>query len=178
MSTIEELERVISRDQSIVVDSAMFVSNVIPWSRAVSMVLTDEAYIVMPRSDGSRVHSVSMSIPLPLVIGLMRYVPRRVRSFNNSDIAPRRMVLARDGYVCQYCGSYGNTIDHIVPRSRGGQNTWGNLCCACKKCNNEKSDRTPEEAGMRTPEIPHVYQKARIGYLQSQLYKMLEESIH
>ena len=59
-----------------------------------------------------------------------------------------RGVLERDGHTCQYCGGKAATIDHVMPKSRGGTNSPGNLCAACTRCNSKKGDRTPEEAGM------------------------------
>jgi len=61
----------------------------------------------------------------------------------------RTRMLQRDHYTCGYCGEKGNTVDHIFPRSRGGKFTWENTITACRKCNGEKADRTPEEAGMK-----------------------------
>ena len=64
-------------------------------------------------------------------------------------ILSRKNILRRDNHRCQYCGSTSAlTIDHIIPKSRGGDDTWENLVVACIKCNNKKSDRTPEEAKM------------------------------
>ena len=62
----------------------------------------------------------------------------------------RKNVIRRDGGKCQYCGKAANplTVDHIMPRSRGGEDTWENLTTACMYCNNKKGDRTPEEARM------------------------------
>ena len=76
-----------------------------------------------------------------------RHVPIRVQ------VCSRKNIYVRDGHRCQYCGSrfesVALTLDHIVPRSRGGRSEWGNLVAACSKCNHRKADRTPEEAGMR-----------------------------
>jgi 5-methylcytosine-specific restriction endonuclease McrA len=60
----------------------------------------------------------------------------------------RGRMLARDCYTCAYCGEWGNTVDHILPRSRGGKDTWRNTITSCQQCNNKKDNRTPEEAGM------------------------------
>jgi 5-methylcytosine-specific restriction endonuclease McrA len=68
----------------------------------------------------------------------------------------RRNVLRRDRYTCQYCGRQGGdlTVDHVLPKSRGGKSTWENLVAACRACNLKKGDRTPEEAGMRLLKPP------------------------
>ncbi|MBF2047322.1 MAG: HNH endonuclease [Leptolyngbya sp. IPPAS B-1204] len=61
----------------------------------------------------------------------------------------RREVLRRDGHTCQYCGSTRNlTIDHVIPRSKGGQHSWDNVVAACERCNSLKGDRLPHEASM------------------------------
>jgi 5-methylcytosine-specific restriction endonuclease McrA len=67
-------------------------------------------------------------------------------------------VLARDGHICQYCGRHFPThllsIDHVVPRSRGGETTWENVVCACITCNVKKGGRTPHEARMKLTQAP------------------------
>jgi 5-methylcytosine-specific restriction endonuclease McrA len=64
--------------------------------------------------------------------------------------------MARDGHRCQYCGATADSIDHVVPRSRGGAHEWENVTAACRPCNLRKRDRTPEEAGMPLARRPHV----------------------
>jgi 5-methylcytosine-specific restriction endonuclease McrA len=61
----------------------------------------------------------------------------------------RRALFARDEHRCQYCGAVADSIDHIVPKSRGGAHSWENVAAACRPCNLAKRDRTPDEAGMR-----------------------------
>jgi len=65
-------------------------------------------------------------------------------------VLTRKNILRRDGYKCSYCGrgDLTLTLDHIVPKARGGTDSWDNLVSACTKCNNKKGDRTPEEADM------------------------------
>lgn len=74
------------------------------------------------------------------------------------QVVTRRAILRRDKHTCAYCGKQGaSTIDHVFPRSRGGEDSWDNLVTACLRCNNVKSDRTPKEAGMKLlyePRIP------------------------
>ncbi|MEI7700845.1 MAG: HNH endonuclease [Planctomycetia bacterium] len=89
-----------------------------------------------------------MSLRVPEVITLTRYdrLPIRIVAFS------RRNVFKRDGYMCQYCGcrpgSEELTIDHIIPRSRGGDSSWTNCVLACIDCNTRKANRTPEQASM------------------------------
>jgi 5-methylcytosine-specific restriction endonuclease McrA len=78
----------------------------------------------------------------PAVIILSRYV--RVPGARRVPVT-RRGVLRRDGHRCGYCGKAASTIDHVMPRSRGGKDTWENLVACCLRCNNVKGDRTPQE---------------------------------
>ncbi len=103
------------------------------------------------------IHTVSFAIQVPRVIRLLDYdrVPRNVIKFN------RRNVFLRDENRCQYCGKKFGTnhlsLDHVLPRSRGGPSTWENIVCACLRCNVRKGGRTPQEAGMklfRSPSKP------------------------
>lgn len=82
-----------------------------------------------------------------------------------------RAVKERDGYRCAYCESgRGSTVDHIIPKSRGGQNTWDNLIACCPRCNNVKDDRTPMEAGMKLRFMPvPIDQKTYRQALQEEL---------
>ncbi len=95
------------------------------------------------------VRTVRLNIAVPRIIRVLSYarVPRQDVKFN------RRNIFARDRGTCQYCGRRFATselsIDHVRPRSRGGSNSWGNVVCACVKCNVRKGGRTPEEAHMR-----------------------------
>jgi len=85
--------------------------------------------------------------PMPTVVRLVRYVVTRWR-YTTGPAWSRQSVLARDHHVCVFCGGHATTVDHILPRSRGGKNTWLNTAAACDGCNQRKGDRTPAEAGM------------------------------
>lgn len=81
----------------------------------------------------------------PLIIRLLNYVKYRVNKLKIN----RHRLFKRDGYQCTYCGNKKNlTIDHIIPKSRGGQNSWLNLITCCSSCNRIKGDKTPDEAKM------------------------------
>ena len=99
--------------------------------------------------------SGSASLPYPVVIRLLSYV-RRPRAAARR--ITRRAVFARDGHSCQYCGVEGVrlTVDHVLPRSRGGANSWLNTVAACGGCNQRKDDRTPSEARMPLRTVPTV----------------------
>jgi 5-methylcytosine-specific restriction endonuclease McrA len=86
--------------------------------------------------------------PVPRVLRLVRYVAMRWRHGRRPQWSKRGVHL-RDRGLCGYCGGRGHTIDHIVPQSRGGGDTWENTVLACARCNARKADRTPAEAGMR-----------------------------
>ncbi|MDQ7909764.1 HNH endonuclease [Phytohabitans sp. ZYX-F-186] len=86
--------------------------------------------------------------PVPTVVRLVRYVVTKWR-YTAGPAWSRPGVLARDDRRCGYCDGHATTVDHILPRSRGGRNTWSNTIAACDGCNQRKGDRTPAEAGMR-----------------------------
>ena len=107
---------------------------------------------VVDKVDNSFLRSVSQSFPLPSVIRLFGYVNMPYKSV----MLNRHNIFKRDGHTCVYCGSKENlTIDHVLPRSRGGKTKWTNLVTACKKCNAQKGDYTPEEADMPLPYQPY-----------------------
>lgn len=94
--------------------------------------------------------------PVPTVVRLVSYVATKWR-YTAGPRWSRSGVLARDGRRCGYCGGHATTIDHIMPRARGGGNTWKNTVAACDRCNQHKRDRTPAEARMVlvvTPRAP------------------------
>jgi 5-methylcytosine-specific restriction endonuclease McrA len=125
--------------------------NITHWRRAVILLLKDKAEQV--EHNGRRVYG---DMALPTVIRLRHYVNVPYKEIPLT----RRNVLYRDGHSCQYCGCTGEdlTIDHIIPRSRGGGDTWENVVAACVRCNVKKGSRTPREAEMpllRPPRRPH-----------------------
>ena len=121
--------------------------SVVSVRRAVLLLLKEKAEIV--EAAEAELRSEHVRMPMPLVIRLVYYVriPHRL-----SLPVTRRTVLARDHYTCQYCGRQPSrkdlTVDHILPRSRGGHTAWENVVTACQRCNGRKGNRTPEEAGM------------------------------
>ncbi len=103
------------------------------------------------------VHSPSRALAVPSVIRLLEYrrIPHQTRALS------RKNILIRDRYTCQYCEqtlpSAELTLDHVVPRSRGGESAWENLVTCCHRCNNRKGSRLPEEAGMRLARQPRPF---------------------
>jgi 5-methylcytosine-specific restriction endonuclease McrA len=123
--------------------------------RAILMVFTEKAFVVEVRE--LELHSPSQRLRVPSVIRLAGYVriPYLDWVFN------RRNVFLRDNFTCQYCAERGVaselTLDHVIPRCRGGRTTWENVVTCCVDCNNRKADRMPGEAGFhlaRTPKRP------------------------
>lgn len=101
--------------------------------------------------------------PWPRVIRLLRYITPKW--LYGPASWHRGGVFIRDGHVCAYCGAKAATIDHILPRSRGGEWSWLNCVAACEKCNSRKGNRTPAEAGMRLRVRPYVPTKAQLAAL-------------
>lgn len=118
--------------------------SVVPSRRAACLVLAAKADLVA--DDGTKLHSPSITIARPSVIRL-RYLVRV--PYRRRTPLSRRTVFARDDWLCQYCGGAADSIDHVMPRSRGGLHEWENVAAACRPCNLRKRDRTPDEAGMR-----------------------------
>src|SRR3990172_10406714 len=100
---------------------------------------------VLEHSEGT-IHSPSFSIPLPSVIRLV-YLIKRPRPQRRLT---RRDIFTRDRHTCQYCARETKdlTLDHVLPRHRGGRHSWENVVSACKACNHRKAGRTPSEAGL------------------------------
>lgn len=97
------------------------------------------------------IRTVNKNFNFPSVIRLNIYIRVPYRDVEIS----RKNIMRRDNNTCQYCGSRSNlTIDHVHPRSRGGEDTWENLTTACVRCNNRKGNRTPQEANMKLQNQP------------------------
>lgn len=122
----------LSREQILVLNSSYEPINITSWKRAFILILKEKAKFVSKK-----------------VIRLVNYV--KVSYSKLMIKAPtRQAIYARDDNRCQYCGSIKNlTLDHIVPKSKGGKNTWDNLVVACHSCNAKKGDKMLEQSGMR-----------------------------
>jgi 5-methylcytosine-specific restriction endonuclease McrA len=125
--------------------------NITNWQRAVVLLLKGKAEQV--EHNGKM---LAPNFPLPTVIRLYHYV-----NLPYKDVPlTRRNILHRDGHSCQYCGFTGEelTLDHVIPKSRKGGDSWENMVAACVKCNVKKGNKTPKEAGMplrKNPRRPH-----------------------
>lgn len=119
--------------------------------RAIVLVLAEKAEPVDSAADV--VHAERVSLPVPVVVRLTRYV--RVPHPASVPLS-RRAVFTRDGQTCVYCGGSATSIDHVVPRSRGGTHTWDNVVAACRRCNHTKADRSLAELGWALPHPPRI----------------------
>ena len=131
--------------------------NVCTVRRAVVLLLKDKAEVI--EHGDWQLHSATHTIAGPVVIRLVTYV-RIPRDTHRRKIT-RRAVFARDNWTCQYCGSRSSlTVDHVVPRSKGGLSSWENIVASCAPCNRRKGNALPRQAGMRLlrqPRTPSVH---------------------
>lgn len=125
--------------------------SIVPARRAICLVLSDKAEII--EEDGTQIRAETFVMPGPLVIRL-RYVVKV--PYHRRTSLSRRAVFARDDNRCQYCAGIADSLDHVMPRSRGGLHIWENVVAACRKCNLGKRDRTPDEAGMKLAKSPLI----------------------
>jgi 5-methylcytosine-specific restriction endonuclease McrA len=126
---------------------------VVPMRRALILALKGKAEVL--HTNGVVFRSERLEIAGPSVVRLNYYVrvPYRARASLS-----RRAVFIRDNYECQYCGSPAENVDHVIPRSRGGEHSWENVVASCRPCNARKENRSPLDVGMRlrhAPRAPH-----------------------
>lgn len=123
----------------------------LPMRRALVLVLREKAEVVHDDTSGAVLRSPSLVLAVPSVIRLRRFVkvPFRARV-----PLTRAALMRRDGYRCAYCGRRAETIDHVVPRSRGGDHVWENCVASCMRCNTRKADRLLEELGWTPRVVP------------------------
>jgi 5-methylcytosine-specific restriction endonuclease McrA len=148
-------QRVTSSGRVLVLNASYEPINVCTVRRAAVLILKERAE-VLERSDWN-LHAESLTLPRPVVIRLVTYV-KIPRDAHRRKIT-RRAVFARDRWTCQYCGhERGNlTVDHVIPRSKGGSSSWENIVTCCAPCNRRKGDRLPRQANMvpvRSPRAP------------------------
>jgi HNH endonuclease len=128
--------------------TALTVCNV---EKAFILVYLKKAEMVS-ESRNSALRTISVTFPMPSIIRLHRYVNLPYKGV----MLTRQNVFKRDGQRCQYCGAHEDlTLDHVLPKSRGGKSSWDNLVAACRRCNAKKGDYTPDEAGLRLPQKPY-----------------------
>lgn len=125
----------------------------LPLRRAVVLVVCGKAEVVHGDPTGIELHSASDSVVVPSVIRLATYVrvPYRARV-----PLTRAGLMHRDRHRCAYCGGRAETIDHVIPRSRGGEHTWQNCVACCVRCNHRKADKLLSELGWRLRVVPRA----------------------
>lgn len=121
---------------------------VINWKKAITLLFQGKVEVLEVYD--KEIHAVSVTFKLPSVLRLLKIV----KTNNNGSVRFSRVnIFTRDKYKCQYCGKKFNTedltFDHVIPMAKGGKKTWENIVTACWRCNNQKSGRTPEEAGIK-----------------------------
>jgi 5-methylcytosine-specific restriction endonuclease McrA len=130
-------------------------------SRAIKLMLKDRVEVAsgltgLPSYWDDCINTPTREFRLPAVLRLKYYVNKR--SYRKPPRFQKKVLFNRDSWKCQYCGIDLNyaviTVDHIQPASRGGGTTWKNCVAACRRCNNNKGNRTPEEAGMKLLKQP------------------------
>ncbi|MCU0326479.1 MAG: HNH endonuclease [Spirosomaceae bacterium] len=118
--------------------------------KAFLLVYLEKADLVA-ESSTAQLHTINATYPMPSVIRLHKYVHVPYKGVMLS----RQNVFRRDSNKCVYCGSHEDlTLDHLIPKSKGGKTNWDNLVTACRRCNSRKGDNTPEEAGLKLPRKP------------------------
>jgi len=120
--------------------------NIINWKRAVKLLVQKKVEVI--KYTNRVIHGFNHKIRIPLVVRLIKFVRSLYR---RSVPLSKKNIFIRDGYICQYCGKKIKsrpTIDHIVPKSRGGDFSWTNVVTACIRCNQKKGCKLPSEASM------------------------------
>jgi 5-methylcytosine-specific restriction endonuclease McrA len=162
-------------ERCIVLNGDFSFLNTIDWKRAVCLVVSGKTEVL--KYSNTVLHTVNGAIMnIPLVIRLMKVI----RNIYKSHVPfTKKNVMVRDQYQCMYCGDKNDlTIDHIIPTSRGGKNTFENCTTACKPCNNKKGNRIPSEAKMylhKQPNSPTISEFFRMKMKQMGLDKFLVE---
>ena len=122
-----------------------------------AMVLLIKGVAQAEEMNHAEIHSARRALRVPSVIRLLayRHIPQQTRALS------RKNILLRDRNTCQFCAcvfpASDLTLDHVIPRSRGGRSSWENLVACCYQCNNRKGDRTPEEAGIKLARKPRPF---------------------
>ena len=139
-----------------------------------AIILIYQAKAEMLENGIGYIHTAERKFPIPSVIRLPYLVKR---PFHVNRKLTRMEIFARDNHTCQYCGKQTRqlTLDHVIPRFRGGQHTWENVVSACVSCNRKKAGRTPEEAGMKLRHIPAPPRVSRYSYIPSQYLQSRRE---
>lgn len=134
---------VVGLSRALVLNATFEPLGVVSTRRALLLVVGSKAEVL--HTTGRHFRAERVAMPEPSVVRLARYV----RVPHERTVAlNRRTVFARDGHRCQYCGGQAESIDHVVPRSRGGAHSWENVVACCRRCNTHKEDHLLHEAGL------------------------------
>lgn len=151
----------LGRESVLVLNSDYQALGVCSVERAFILVLLSKAEM-LSENPIRKLKSVTGDFQFPSIIRLFRYIKLPYKRVNLS----RHNIFKRDGNRCVYCNSKENlTIDHVIPRSQGGRDSWDNLVTACQKCNSKKGSMTPEQAGMKMRHEP--FRPSFVMYLSS-----------
>jgi 5-methylcytosine-specific restriction endonuclease McrA len=141
--------------RTLVLDQGYQPHRIVSWQKGMALWFRGKVDVLEEYDD--EVRTVSTAFRLPAVVRLRVPVPYRVQRIRFSRVN----VLRRDGFTCQYCGHRGGskdlTLDHVVPKARGGQTAWSNVVTACRPCNQRKGDRVLSRSGLslnRAPTTP------------------------
>lgn len=128
---------------------------IIKWKKAISYIVAERAQVIDHYEDFI-VRGINIAIKVPKIL---RVFGRKKLSIENKISLTNKNIFKRDNYFCTYCNKQFNTseltLDHIIPKCQGGENTWENLITACSSCNTKKGGRTPEEANMKLHYKPY-----------------------
>jgi 5-methylcytosine-specific restriction endonuclease McrA len=148
-------------EHTLVLNASYEPVNIVSWKRALTLLYQGKVEVLAEYD--REIHSISVTVKLPSVLRLLRYVKIR-RRFQHIKFC-RENIYARDHYTCQYCGAKSSsdhlTFDHVIPVVKGGGKSWDNIVTCCIACNNKKGGRTPAEAGMRLIRQPREPDWAR-----------------
>ncbi len=135
--------------QTLVLNATYEPLGVVSDRRALILVLNQRA--VMVEESGTILRYANGQVSLPSVVRLTKFIKIPYR---HSIPLSRRALFARDGGRCVYCGATATSIDHVIPKSRGGKHSWENVVSACHRCNHLKADKTLKEIGWKLKSIP------------------------
>lgn len=139
------------RGRALVLNASYEPLSVVSSRRATVLMLAEKAELVSP--SGLLFHSEHLAVEVPSVVRLRHFVKV---PFARRAALNRRAVFARDGGRCQYCGDSADSIDHVVPRAKGGAHTWENVVAACRPCNVRKRDRLLHDTPMSLRSTPRA----------------------
>lgn len=150
--------------------------NIVNWRRAICLMVKQKVEVLKFSKKAIRNGEGEIITYVPLVMRLIKII-RMI--YKNKVPFTKKNVFVRDKYRCAYCGSSQDlTVDHVIPRSRGGKNNFDNCITACKPCNNKKDRRTPSEAKMylsHQPYAPTISEFIRLKMMQLGIDKFLKD---